>query len=600
VHAQVALTVDLDARLYAVDLRSGQILQDVPVTAPGFAAVWTTGLARDPESGKVFILISTSASVNPPRLMTLDPCTGVATDIGRPRFFLEFLAFDGVGELWGVSDWLDFVHPESLFRVNKDDATATFATHLGGKRGVGEAIAYNPYDGQLYRISGWDETERIFESIELETLTGQKIPISGDDFIRPEGMGHVSGNSFLLTEPTVVGGRVWRVTGDGSVEFVTFLNHGPWGIVVVEGTEGGETTLVVVDRNEARLRRVAAENGRTLWCVPITMSGWNVTGATGVAQDPSGGALYALLSVSEIATSQLATVDTLTGQATYIGDTRGRLEDLAFVVGAGGSTLYGVSGEDDAVSPEWLFTIDLGDATLTPVMALGDGTDGESIAFHPLDGSIYHASGIGVADVDRVFERVDLSAGTVTDVPLSGTPYTEATGMAYLTSGDLVLADSADRLYTITQSGEVTFLADLDTSVSGLVLLRRGVGENVCFSTANSTGAPASMSAFGSDRARPGDGLTLTGEPVPDQTGLFFFGPTERQVPFGQGYLCVGGGVTRVLPPVRASGHTVSVAVLGSGFVPGETTYFQYWFRDPAAGGAAFNTSDALRVTFKF
>jgi len=37
-----------------------------------------------------------------------------------------------------------------------------------------------------------------------------------------------------------------------------------------------------------------------------------------------------------------------------------------------------------------------------------------------------------------------------------------------------------------------------------------------------------------------------------------------------------------------------------SAFVPGETTYFQYWFRDPAAGGAAFNTSDALRVTFKF
>jgi hypothetical protein len=31
---------------------------------------------------------------------------------------------------------------------------------------------------------------------------------------------------------------------------------------------------------------------------------------------------------------------------------------------------------------------------------------------------------------------------------------------------------------------------------------------------------------------------------------------------------------------------------------PGSTWYFQAWFRDPAAGGAAFNLSDGLAVTF--
>jgi len=142
----------------------------------------------------------------------------------------------------------------------------------------------------------------------------------------------------------------------------------------------------------------------------------------------------------------------------------------------------------------------------------------------------------------------------VTDVPLSGARYGEATAMAYLASGELALADRDGHLYTITQSGEVTFAADLDAGVSGLVLLRKGVGENVCIATPSSTGAPASMSAFGSDRARPGDALTLTAEPVPDQVGIFFFGSSAREVPFGHGYLCVGGGVTRMLPrPRRAA-----------------------------------------------
>jgi len=247
----------------------------------------------------------------------------------------------------------------------------------------------------------------------------------------------------------------------------------PYGIVIVEDGEARGTTLIAVSSDAPILRRVDAQNGSTIWCVAITMGSSNVTGAEGLAQDPSDGVLYALLNVSERATSQLATVDPLTGQATHIGDTRNRLEDITFVGGAHGSTLYGVSADGAPVSPEWLFTIDPGDASLTPVMALGDGTDGESIAFHPLDGRIYHASGVGVHDVDRVFEQIDVVAGTVTDVPLCGAPYSEATAMTYLASGDLVLADSGDRLYTITQSGEVTFAADLDTSVSGLVLLRR-------------------------------------------------------------------------------------------------------------------------------
>jgi len=554
-------------------------------------------MAQDPETARLFVLVHVEGSPNP-RLMVVDACTGLATDVGSPSVRVEDITFEASGVLWAATDTAEPVFLDSIFRLSTVDGSETFVSSSLSPAG-GEGLAYNPIDGRLYRHSGGlGSSSRIFEAIELGTLAREEIKTTGDLFFVTRGMAHLAGDWLALTDPYEHG--IWTLAMDGHAERLTTVGFPPTGIVIVEGGEPRNTTLLAVSENDVALRRIDAYGGRTLWCVPITMNGVSVTGASGIAENPVDGTLYAILNVLEASTSQLATVDGITGTATLIGDTGSRLEEITFLGGRHGSTLYGVSADDAPTSPEWLFTVNTDDATLTPVMGLGDGTDGESIAFHPLDGQIYHASGVGVPDVDRVFERVDVVAGTVTDVALSGAPYSEATAMAYLASGDLVLADSADRLYTITQSGEVTFVADLDTSLSGLVLLRKGVGENVCIATPNSTGAPAAMSAFGSDRARPGHALTLTAEPVPDQTGLFFFGPRERQIPFGHGYLCVGGGVRRVFPPVRASGHTVSVAVLGSAFSAAETTYFQYWFRDPAAGGAAFNTSDALRVRFKF
>jgi hypothetical protein len=31
---------------------------------------------------------------------------------------------------------------------------------------------------------------------------------------------------------------------------------------------------------------------------------------------------------------------------------------------------------------------------------------------------------------------------------------------------------------------------------------------------------------------------------------------------------------------------------------PGSTRHFEFWYRDPAAGGANFNASNALTLTF--
>ena len=129
---------------------------------------------------------------------------------------------------------------------------------------------------------------------------------------------------------------------------------------------------------------------------------------------------------------------------------------------------------------------------------------------------------------------------------------------------------------------------------------------NTCSSTPNSTGAAASISS-NLECAVADNELELVAGPVPNTLGLFFYGPAESAVPFGNGLRCVDGaglGLFR-LPVVQAAGNTMTHALdltsppqAGGAITPGSTWFFQAWYRDPAAGGALFDTSDGLRITF--
>jgi len=123
---------------------------------------------------------------------------------------------------------------------------------------------------------------------------------------------------------------------------------------------------------------------------------------------------------------------------------------------------------------------------------------------------------------------------------------------------------------------------------------------NYCTSNPSSTGFPAVIGFSGSCVALVND-FTLTAGPLPDQPFLFFFGNSQIQVPFGNGFLCAGGGIVRINPPAVASGGTATreVDLAASAITSGVTKNFQCWFRDPAGGGAFFNTSDGLAVTFQ-
>jgi hypothetical protein len=118
--------------------------------------------------------------------------------------------------------------------------------------------------------------------------------------------------------------------------------------------------------------------------------------------------------------------------------------------------------------------------------------------------------------------------------------------------------------------------------------------ENYCSVNPNSTGYAARIHVWGSHRISDND-LRLTAYLVPHELFLYFCGTTRTEVPFGNGYLCVAGHVVRLGPPKLAAGNVAVRQVDLSGFLP-DSYLFQCWFRDPSAGGALFNTSDAISI----
>lgn len=128
-----------------------------------------------------------------------------------------------------------------------------------------------------------------------------------------------------------------------------------------------------------------------------------------------------------------------------------------------------------------------------------------------------------------------------------------------------------------------------------------------CTATPNSTGLPAAIGWTGSTSIADNDYSVACYDLPPSTLGMFFFGPGQTQVAFGNGYRCVAGTIFRLSPQAtsvfgdatRRIDFTQAPWNAGPGALrAGSTWNTQFWYRNPAAGGAGFNLSDALSTTF--
>jgi len=139
-----------------------------------------------------------------------------------------------------------------------------------------------------------------------------------------------------------------------------------------------------------------------------------------------------------------------------------------------------------------------------------------------------------------------------------------------------------------------------------------GSQTNYCVGAPTSTTSGAVMSQSGS--LSVGDNSTtigVTNAPA-SKPGLFYYGGSQIQAPFGDGFRCVGtggAGTFRLYPILQTDGSgavsraldfTQAPSNAGAGQITGSSTWnFQFWFRDPTGpGGNGFNLSDGLSLTF--
>jgi hypothetical protein len=126
--------------------------------------------------------------------------------------------------------------------------------------------------------------------------------------------------------------------------------------------------------------------------------------------------------------------------------------------------LFGVTG-DGATTPESLFTLSQTDATATLFTMLGNGDDGEAIAFNVDDGLMYHASGrFELNDpVDgRVFETIDLDTLAIIALMLTTSDEEEISGLVYDGSGTFLAVNINAQLSTLGADGVQTDIAALE------------------------------------------------------------------------------------------------------------------------------------------
>jgi hypothetical protein len=127
---------------------------------------------------------------------------------------------------------------------------------------------------------------------------------------------------------------------------------------------------------------------------------------------------------------------------------------------------------------------------------------------------------------------------------------------------------------------------------------------NYCQTSPNSVGSGALISATGSFSVSVNDTTMLATGLPPNQNGIFFYGAGQANAPFGNGRRCVGPPIVR-LPLIQSNGAGNASFFLDMNNLPSngqidpnDNWNFQMWYRDPMGGGAAFNLTDGISITF--
>lgn len=179
-----------------------------------------------------------------------------------------------------------------------------------------------------------------------------------------------------------------------------------------------------------------------------------------LATDPVTGDHYCVMNID--GDPVLGTINIQTGICAYIGILNDNIKSLAF--NANG-TLFGLTGEA-AMIPEMIYYVNRSTAALTMYRAMGNGTDGEVLAYNHENDLFYHWSGTD----PNVWERFDTSGSPLEDLLFSPDPESEITGALYEGNGNFITSTNDGSWMLWDTLGNIgSTLITFDGPVRGLV-----------------------------------------------------------------------------------------------------------------------------------
>ena len=221
---------------------------------------------------------------------------------------------------------------------------------------------------------------------------------------------------------------------------------------------GNTLPLYMVHHFDNNIDTLDPLTGQALTTVPITLGGVGVTGGFwGLDQQPTTGTLFAIWKRTE-----LVTINPVTGAMVDIGPTGHNVGAITFATVASVVKLYMVSGNSDSTNPDTLFTLNTTTGAATLVLAFGNGNQGETLTFNPIDGLLYRAYGSGDVNVDQFLNSINPTTLAVTNIPYTGDSFSQATSLTHWAGNFFLMADHGNSsLYLVTSTGQVTVVTSL-------------------------------------------------------------------------------------------------------------------------------------------
>ncbi len=224
--------------------------------------------------------------------------------------------------------------------------------------------------------------------------------------------------------------------------------------------------------DDSVLRRVALDGLAIEETITIALPGTPITGITGISIDPLTETFYLLAYFGPGSSPFLLQYDPNVGVAQVLGNTFVDFVALQFLPTG---ELRAISADTAAIVSTFC-DLDLLSGAPTDICSFGNGDAGEAIAYEPISGQVFHASGA----TNVVFEEQDLVMGAdpcdvlpidVATTPLAGT---EVSGLTYWPEEDAFLwsqVGPSSALYLVTATGTVTSLGNLGHSVSDMAVV---------------------------------------------------------------------------------------------------------------------------------